>query len=1170
MKRQAARRSDPGVLRLSLAYLTPLYDAIQLPAFEERIQISPDLSPSPRAVSIAALAMRLHTPLLIVTARQDSADALTATLQDLLPPQLQPQSWISPDPLPYEQLPHDPDLSSTRISVLDKLVRLGADEPFVIVSSMRALMSYIRSPDSFAADAIEISVGGRVDDRALVRRLVEAGYSREPLADLAGTISQRGGIIDIVPPGRNDGVRIELFGDEVESIRSYDPATQRSSSRIDSVRILPPVEFDIPVDRDARRLDAMLDFTALRPEVHDEWTEILERLDHGDVPDAIDLLAPSFASNRSTLLDYMPTDAVVAVVEPESIALESEQIEIRAAEVLEGLLAAGEIPVGLKRPLAEPQEIQAAIGRHRQWLIGNADPESHGRLVRTRESFVEPPFYAGDIDAIVQDIRLRLDQNWRIVIATDQAERVRDILEERDLFARIARARPGGAVDPPGPGSYDIVHARLDSGFVLQSALTLVLTDRELFGIRKTVRQAARQRRQRYRPVRDFKEGQYVVHVQHGVGIFKGLVTLDLSGVEREYLQIDYADADRLYVPVDQTDRLAPYESPAGTPRITRLASAEWARTKSRVRAAVQEMAAELLEIYATREMAGGQQFPPDTTWDLELAESFPYRETVDQLQAIDDVRENLESSRPMDRLICGDVGYGKTEVALRAAFKVINAGQQVAVLVPTTVLALQHYETFRERLAAFPVRVEMLSRLRTRAEQRKILDDLENGLVDLVIGTHRLVQKDVRFKNLGLLVVDEEQRFGVRHKEFIKRQRAEIDVLTMTATPIPRTLYMALTGIRDLSLISTPPQERVPIRTFVTARSDTIVRESILREMSRGGQIFVLHNRVQSIYRIRDWLEELVPEASIGIGHGQMNESELEHVVLAFMQHQYDVLLCTTIIESGVDIQNANTIIIDNAHALGLTQLYQLRGRVGRGNVRAYAYLLYPPNSSLSSEARQRLAAIQEATELGAGFQIAMRDMEIRGAGNILGAQQSGHIAAVGLDLYTRMLAHAVEELRAGRSITQPDDVNIDVAVDGRIPEDYIEDEAMRLSFYYRISSASTAVELGALRAELVDRFGPLPEASEQIFELVRLRQTAAALGITGIIERDGVILIRPVVGGRLNEPRLRAKLGGGVRVTPNQVRLTLSELNVDRWQAIQEVLRNVEAVRSNVLATS
>ncbi|CAN5723193.1 transcription-repair coupling factor [soil metagenome] len=1134
------------------------------------MQISPGLNPSTRAVSIAALATRLHRPLLVVTARQDSADALGAALSELLPAESPPLTWISPDPLPYEQLPHDPDLSSTRIAVLDELVRAEPGQTLIVISSMRALMSYIRDRDSFTSDALEIVAGGRIDDRRFMRQLVASGYRREPVADVAGTVSQRGGIIDVVPPGRSDGIRIELFGDEVESVRRFDPASQRSTGVLDSVRILPPIEFDIPSEPEDRRMDHTLNFDHLRPEVHDEWIEILERLQSGDVPDAIDLLAPSFARNRSTLLDYAPADSIVVQVEPEMISIESEQLELRAAEVYGALLAAGEIPAGLERPFATPAELQEQVDRFRLWIVGSAEPETHGRIVRTRECFVEPPMYAGDIDTMASDIRQRLDHHWRVVIATDQTERVRDLLEERDLLARVARSSSRRLIEPPAPGTFDIVHARLDSGFVVPDAQTMVLTDRELFGIRKAARQAPRHRRQRHRPVRDFKEGQYVVHVQHGVGVFKGLVTLDLSGVEREYLQVDYAQADRLYVPVDQTDRLAPYESPAGTPRITRLSSAEWTRTKARVRKAVQEMAAELLQIYAAREMAGGQSFPPDTTWDVELAESFPFRETPDQHQAIDDVRDDLESTKPMDRLVCGDVGYGKTEVALRAAFKVVNAGQQVAVLVPTTVLALQHYETFRERLAAFPVRVEMLSRLRTRSEQRQILDDLENGLVDIVIGTHRLVQRDVQFKELGLLVVDGEQRFGVRHKEFIKRQRAAIDVLTMTATPIPRTLYMALTGIRDLSLISTPPQERVPIRTFVTARSDSLVREAILREMFRGGQVFFLHNRVQSIYRIREWLEELVPEASIGIGHGQMKESELEHVVLAFMQHEYDVLLCTTIIESGVDIPNANTIIMDNAHALGLTQLYQLRGRVGRGNVRAYAYLLYPLRTPLSGEARQRLAAIQEATELGAGFQIAMRDMEIRGAGNILGAEQSGHIAAVGLDLYTRMLSHAVEELRAGRTILEPEDVNIDIAVDGRIPDDYIQDETMRLSFYYRISSAATSTELGELRAELVDRFGPVPPAAERIFDLVRLRHTATQLGITGIVERDGTIVIRPVIGSRLSERELKRELGAGVRITPNQVRLTLPELEVDRWSAIQGVLRAVESIRSEVLAAS
>jgi transcription-repair coupling factor (superfamily II helicase) len=609
-----------------------------------------------------------------------------------------------------------------------------------------------------------------------------------------------------------------------------------------------------------------------------------------------------------------------------------------------------------------------------------------------------------------------------------------------------------------------------------------------------------------------------------------------------------------------------PYESPAGTPKVTRLSSAEWSKIKSRVRQAVREMAFELLQIYASREVAVGHAFPEDASWDIELEESFPFRETVEQENAIDEVKDDMQSPQPMDRLICGDVGYGKTEVALRAAFKAVNDGMQVAILVPTTILALQHYNTFRERLAPFPVKVEMLSRLRTKPQQAEIVEGVANGSVDIIIGTHRLLQKDVRFKNLGLLIVDEEQRFGVRHKEHIKQMRAEIDVLTMTATPIPRTLHMALAGIRDLSLITTPPQDRVPVRTFVTPSNDAIIREAIMREMARGGQVYFVHNRVQSIQRVCEHLRELVPDARFEVAHGQMHEDDLERIVLAFMRQEFDVLVCTTIIESGVDIPNANSIILDNAHALGLTQMYQLRGRVGRSTNRAYAYLLYPPHIPLSTEALERLEAIQEATELGAGFQVALRDMEIRGAGNILGAQQSGHIAAVGFDLYTRMLAHAVEEIRAGHPIAEPEDVSIDIAVESGIPEEYVTDERVRLEMYQRIASAPNERGLQEVDAELTDRFGPIPQLVHRLFDLVRLRHRATRLGLTSIVERDGDIIIRPVIGANLSQQRLRNDLGSGVRVTPNQVRLRVPDLKVDRWTAVERVLDGIAANRASL----
>ncbi|MGH2561235.1 MAG: transcription-repair coupling factor, partial [Thermomicrobiales bacterium] len=615
-----------------------------------------------------------------------------------------------------------------------------------------------------------------------------------------------------------------------------------------------------------------------------------------------------------------------------------------------------------------------------------------------------------------------------------------------------------------------------------------------------------------------------------------------------------------LYVPVDQSDRVARYGSGGVDPVVTRLGTGEWAKVKRNVRRAVREMAFELVQLYATRETNEGFPFPADSNWDLELAESFPYTETPDQQRAIDDVRSDLETAKPMDRLVCGDVGFGKTEVALRAAFKAANAGKQVAVLVPTTVLALQHFTTFTQRLAPFPVRVEMLSRLRSRQEQRVVITGLAEGAVDVVIGTHRLVQRDVKFKDLGLVVIDEEQRFGVRHKEFLKQLRIEVDVMTMSATPIPRTLHMSLAGIRDISVIDTAPQARLPIRTFVTGFSDNLVREVILREIDRGGQIYVVHNRVQSIDRLAHKLRLLVPEARFGVGHGQMAEDVLEEVILSFVRHDYDVLISTTIIESGVDIPNVNTIVIDNADTLGLTQLYQLRGRVGRSTNRAYAYLLYRPGKLLTAEARERLEAIQEATELGAGLRIAMRDMEIRGAGNILGAEQSGHIAAIGYDLYIRLLSQAVDEIKQGKPIAEESAVTLDLPLTALIPSDYVEDMELRLATYRRVAAVTTVRELNDMRHELEDRFGPIPDEVEHLLALIAVRIRCVELGIESVVEREREIVIRPVDTRRMETSRLARRLGKAIRFTPNSVRLRLPELSVPWQQALGEVLEAVE----------
>lgn len=1157
---------------MSLAHILPRLEHIPLPkgytGNERKAWATPALAQPARPAAIAAYATRHPRPLLLVAPRQEVADRMLVGLGNYLPAGYPLLTWTAPDPLPYEQMPHDAALSSRRIDVLGALRTPATDQPPIVLTTVRALAALVRTPESFDRETLKIRVGQRLDMAALQRHLVAAGYVLEPVTTQPGMFSRRGGIIDVFSAADTEGTRIEFFGDEVDSIRRFDPLTQRSTSQLKSVTLLPSLEFDLSETIAGITSLGNLDVSRLRPEVHDEWLEMLQRLAEGVTPDAVDLIATAFPNNDASLLDYLAPDSMVIRLEPESLRLQADQMSLRAEEVRRTLEQAGEIPVGFDQPFVGWNDVLAACNVFDCWEMGHAAGEDDASIpVKTGAAFTDAPLSAGNVDEILALVDDRIESGWSIVFASEQSERLSDILIDADIYPRVTKRGATAIPTPPAAGTVDVVHAQSDAGFAVPESRTLVLTDLEVFGIRKAPRPPVRPRPRRTLPPGRLTTGNYVVHVEHGVGVYQGLVTMATTGVDREYLQVDYAAGDRLYIPVDQSHRLSPYESPAGTPRITKLSSPEWARAKSRVRKAVREMAFELLQIYAARETAQGHTFPPDTVWDSELSESFPFQETVDQERAITDVKADMESPRPMDRLVCGDVGYGKTEVALRAAFKAVNDGKQVAILVPTTVLALQHLSTFKERLGAFPVNIEMLSRLRSRAQQKEILKGLESGKVDIVIGTHRLLQSDIRFKQLGLLVVDEEQRFGVTHKEHIKRLRAEIDVLTMTATPIPRTLHLALTGIRDLSLITTPPQDRVPIRTFVTARDDNVVREAILRELSRGGQVYVVHNRVQSIFKVADWLGELVPEATVGIGHGQMDEKELERVVTSFMEHEFDVLICTTIIESGVDIPNANTMIIDNAHALGLTQLYQLRGRVGRGANRAYAYLLYPPHVPLSAEATERLEAIQEATELGAGFQIAMRDMEIRGVGNVLGAEQSGHIAAVGLDLYTKMLARAVEEIREGRPIMDPADVTIDIAIDARIPEEYIEDERVRLSTYQRVAEATNGRVLRDVVNEMEDRFGPVPDPVMRLVDLVSLRHRASASGITAIVERDGDVIIRPVVGGRLDQIRLRQQLGDGVRVTPNQVRLTVDRLRVDRWAAITTILAKAGAVADEAL---
>ncbi len=845
-----------------------------------------------------------------------------------------------------------------------------------------------------------------------------------------------------------------------------------------------------------------------------------------------------------------------------------EQMQRQAEELERTFIESGELPEGIAAPYQAADEVTRRLEGFRRLNLGSV-PGSESDA-GSLDVLSDPPVFGGRMLDMLAELRDRLQRGWRISVATDQVDRITDMLREHAIEPRPVDRGETDSLPLPA-GGVEVLPSDLTAGWSWNRGKRAVWSDFEIFGFRKQPRRTSKRTASEGRAfAASLEPGEYVVHVDHGISKFIGLVRMESGGIEREYLQLEFQKGEKLYVPVDQSDRVTRY-SAGGTaaPALNKLGSGEWVRTKRRVRRAVREMAFELIQLYAYRDSGAGYAYPEDSRWDYELAASFPWEETRDQMAAIQAVTGDMESPHPMDRLVCGDVGFGKTEVAIRAAFKAANAGKQVAVLVPTTILALQHYQTFRQRMAAFPIKVEMMSRLRSKKQQQKSIEGMKNGSVDIVIGTHRLVQKDISFKDLGLVIVDEEQRFGVRQKEFLKTLRTQVDVLSMSATPIPRTLHLSMSGIRDISLIETAPQERLPIRTFVTPFSDSLVREVILREMDRGGQIYVVHNRVHDIDRLADHLRKIVPEARFGVGHGQMDEHVLEEVMLQFMRHEYDVLIATTIIESGVDISNVNTIIIDNADTLGLTQLYQLRGRVGRSTNRAYAYLLYQPHKPLSYEAQERLETIQEATELGAGIRVAMRDLEIRGAGNILGAEQSGHIATVGYELYMRLLSQAVDEIRSGQPALERGPVTLDLPMTALIPDDYIQDTELRLNTYRQIAAVQTLADVEDLADELADRFGPFPEEIEHLLALIRLRIRATGLGIDSVVERERVIVIRPVETDKLSRSALERAAGEALRVTPNSLRIRLLDLEVPWQEALDGILGEIERANSRQAMT-
>ncbi len=1123
-----------------------------------------------RPYLIAALATGIRQPMLVVTTDETQANLMVEELKNYVPNPNDIYYLPDRDALPYERLISDHLTTQQRMQALIVLAR--QERNVIVVASARTLTQPVIPPQELAATLYELKPGQEVDLTLMLEHLYNLGY--EPVAEVEepGQFSHRGGIIDLFPPTQLRPVRLEFFGDEIESLRTFDQETQRSLNPIASV-VIGPAREALPVrgPQAAQEL-AELDSKILHRDAEERWKRDLEELRQRHSFDDIAFYLP-YLHERASALDYLPRTGLLILDNPDIIQHRIVELDEQAEEMKECLERDRENPAHLRAAHINWNQLEPQLHQRRQLrfadILSAAEGTYDAHLSQGSEHLV-PTFssansYGGRLRAFVLDVRKALDNRERVVIVTSQARRMAEVLaDEAILRDNTIHVSPGTNINTlPEQGTVTLMQGQLAEGWQSRGLGLYVYTDTEIFG---WSRKRAAQRRRPVTPASFLSEvnpGDYVVHQEHGIGRFEGLVRLNMTGVEREYLLIQYAGTDKLYIPTDQLDRVTRYIGMGeAVPALSKLGTTEWTRAKSKVKESVQDIARELLRLYSIREAAPGHAFPPDSEqpWLQELEDAFAYEETPDQARAIEEVKADMERPRPMDRLVCGDVGYGKTEVALRAAFKAVLDQRQVAVLVPTTVLALQHYNTFKERLKAYPVRVELLSRFRSEKEQKQVLEDMAMGKVDIVIGTHRLLQKDVVFLNLGLLIVDEEQRFGVVHKERLKQLRSEIDVLTMTATPIPRTLHMSLVNLRDMSVIETPPQERLPIRTTIREYDESLIREAILREIDRGGQVFFVHNRVQGIQVVAQKLQKLVPEARIAVGHGQMAEDQLERVMMDFSSGEYDVLLSTTIIENGLDIPNANTIIVNNAAHFGLAQLYQLRGRVGRGTNQAYAYFLYNKDAKLTPVQEKRLRAIFEATELGAGFRIAMKDLEIRGAGNLLGAEQSGFMNSVGFDLYCRLLAEAVQEIQ-GKQVEAPTtaSTSVDLPLDAYLPDEYIGDRTLKVNFYQRLANLTRIEQVEAMEAELSDRFGPPPPPVKNLLAMIRLKVEAASLGFEGIALKDNEFVLtvrRTIVPNRL---ALYRRFRNEARVQQGVIRIPRRLFGPDWLKQLGELLPGI-----------
>jgi len=1073
-------------------------------ATKQILQISEGEVSGPRAIRSALVAeIAQGRTVLAITATSREAEELTFELNSFLDSDSVAE-FVPWETLPHERLSPSIDVIGRRLAVIRRLVHAKKDrqpEIRVVVASVRAVLQpLIKSIADI--EPVVIKRGDETEISLLTNNLFNAGYQRVDLVERRGEYAVRGGLVDVFPPAEEHPLRIEFFGDEIEEIRYFAVIDQRSLGVAENGLFAPPCRELLITDKVRERANKL----GIQ---YPELIEVFEKVSQGIYVEGIESLSPVLADGIETLIDLLPKDSVILGCDPERIRTRTHDLVATSQEFLEAswlnAAAGNKTPIDLGetsyRDLAQLREV-AKKQKVNWWGISPFSSDEELSDVINLEIAVAPS-YRGNFDSVVSDIQNHLANKKPVVISAQghgSAKRFVESLGSRDIIARLI-----DDTTKLSTALVQVVQANQVHGFVTPNFL--FITEEDISGQHGSMRDVVKMPSRRKRAIDPLtlKIGDFIVHEQHGVGRYRAMEQRTIGNATREYLVLEYSPAkkgqpvDVLYVPTEQLDLITRYVG-GETPTLHRLGGSDWALAKTRARKAVRQIAHELIKLYAARNAAVGYAFSPDTVWQKELEDAFAYNETPDQLTVIEEVKRDMERTVPMDRVVCGDVGYGKTEIAVRAAFKAVQDGKQVAILVPTTLLVQQHMNTFQDRYVQFPIKIAALSRFQTDSEVKQVLADMTSGAVDIVIGTHRLFSKDVKFKDLGLVIVDEEQRFGVEHKEHLKAIRTNVDVLTMSATPIPRTLEMSLTGIREMSTITTPPEQRHPILTFVGQYDNKQVAAAIRRELLRDGQVFYVHNRVNTIQQAATKLQTLVPEARIAIAHGQMNEHQLEQIIIDFWDKKFDVLISTTIVESGLDIPNANTLIIERADAFGLSQLHQLRGRVGRGRERAYAYFLYPPEKPLTETAHERLTTIAQHTDLGSGMQVAMKDLEIRGAGNLLGGEQSGHIADVGFDLYVRLVGEALAEHK-GESGEKNEEMRLELPLNAYLPHDYVPAERLRLEMYKRIAACQNQSDIVEVEAEMADRYGPLPEPVQTLIKVANLRQVAKAAGLRDVI---------------------------------------------------------------------